>query len=346
MPIISYAQNYEDIMLWRALKHIDEGFYVDVGAAWPVEHSVTKLFYENKWRGINIEPNPLFYEKLQNERQDDLNLNIAVSIEKSSSEFILIENTGLSSLDKNVLDLHDDLDYLNSIIKVETDTLKNIFSNYANDRDIHFLKVDVEGYEKYVLEGNDWQEYRPWIVVVEATVPMSQTENYHEWEFILSEASYFFVYADGLNRFYISKEHSELEGSFKYPSNVFDEYIRYNEFEAIQRAINSESRASEAEKKTVEAEMKVSEAEMKVLEAEAKVLDQRAINSELRASEAEKKTVEAEMKVSEAEAKVSEAEMKVLEAEAKVLEAEAKVHAIVNSRIWKIVKFMRLIDKL
>jgi len=57
MTFVSYAQNYEDVMLWRALKHIENGFYIDVGAAWPSEHSVTKLFYDEGWRGINIEPN-------------------------------------------------------------------------------------------------------------------------------------------------------------------------------------------------------------------------------------------------------------------------------------------------
>ena len=26
---ISYAQNFEDVMLWRALKHVEKGFYID-----------------------------------------------------------------------------------------------------------------------------------------------------------------------------------------------------------------------------------------------------------------------------------------------------------------------------
>jgi hypothetical protein len=33
MPFISYAQNYEDVILWRALRHVEKGFYVDVGAS-------------------------------------------------------------------------------------------------------------------------------------------------------------------------------------------------------------------------------------------------------------------------------------------------------------------------
>lgn len=64
MSFISYAQNYEDVMLWRALKHIANGFYIDVGAAWPDKHSVTKAFYDRGWRGINIEPNPVHHASL------------------------------------------------------------------------------------------------------------------------------------------------------------------------------------------------------------------------------------------------------------------------------------------
>jgi len=33
MTFISYAQNYEDVMLWRALKDVSNGFWFDVGAA-------------------------------------------------------------------------------------------------------------------------------------------------------------------------------------------------------------------------------------------------------------------------------------------------------------------------
>ena len=44
MTFVSYAQNMEDVMLWRALKDVDQGFYVDVGANDPNVHSVTKAF--------------------------------------------------------------------------------------------------------------------------------------------------------------------------------------------------------------------------------------------------------------------------------------------------------------
>ncbi len=58
MTFISYAQNFEDVMLWRALKHVENGFYVDVGAQDPVVDSVSLAFYEHGWRGVHIEPTP------------------------------------------------------------------------------------------------------------------------------------------------------------------------------------------------------------------------------------------------------------------------------------------------
>ena len=56
MTVISYAQNFEDVMLWRALQHVGAGYYVDIGANDPVVDSVTRWFYEQGWSGLNIEP--------------------------------------------------------------------------------------------------------------------------------------------------------------------------------------------------------------------------------------------------------------------------------------------------
>jgi uncharacterized membrane protein len=55
-PILSYAQNGEDVVLSRAFADQEFGFYVDVGACHPVEDSVTLHFYERGWQGVNVEP--------------------------------------------------------------------------------------------------------------------------------------------------------------------------------------------------------------------------------------------------------------------------------------------------
>ncbi|MEI7747230.1 MAG: FkbM family methyltransferase, partial [Actinomycetota bacterium] len=77
MTFVSYAQNREDVMLWRALSSVAQGFYVDVGANHPSHDSVTKAFYERGWSGINIEPLQKHYEELLLERPRDINLQVA-----------------------------------------------------------------------------------------------------------------------------------------------------------------------------------------------------------------------------------------------------------------------------
>ena len=55
--MVSYSQNYEDVVLSRVVAGPEPGFYVDVGATDPRRHSNTKTFYDRGWRGLNLEPN-------------------------------------------------------------------------------------------------------------------------------------------------------------------------------------------------------------------------------------------------------------------------------------------------
>ena len=55
-PFVSYAQNREDVVLYRALGHISGGRYVEVGANDPIADSVTYAFYERGWSGIEALP--------------------------------------------------------------------------------------------------------------------------------------------------------------------------------------------------------------------------------------------------------------------------------------------------
>jgi len=270
MTFISYAQNFEDVMLWRALKHIEKGFYVDVGAAWPDEHSVTKAFYEQGWNGINIEPNAEFIDRYVDERPRDKSLGVALGEKAGEAEMFFISNTGLSSLDKGISADRANEGWESAPAVTEIRTLANVCDEYCLENDIHFLKVDVEGFEEQVLKGNDWVRFRPWVVLVEATLPMSQVESYEGWEPILLDANYSLAYADGLNRFYISKEHEELFPAFKYPPNVFDEFKLIAEIQAEARAEQAEVKARAAETKAEQSEAKANQAEAKANQAEAK----------------------------------------------------------------------------
>ena len=223
MTNISYAQNGEDIILWRALKNISNGFYVDVGANDPKFHSVTKLFYDNGWRGINVEPVEKHYLSLMAERPRDINLQLAVGNRCGEIELWEPETQGWATVSSDTIELHQAKGYKGEYTKVPMNTLLQICEDHV-DGDIHFLKVDVEGYEKFVLEGMDFLKFRPWILIVEATVPDTKEESHSVWESILLGSKYQHVYSDGLNRYYLSDEHSSLKESFLYPPNIFDDF--------------------------------------------------------------------------------------------------------------------------
>jgi FkbM family methyltransferase len=235
MSFISYAQNFEDLMLWRALKHIKKGFYIDVGANDPEDDSVTKAFYDRGWHGINIEPEKRFFEKLQAERTRDLNLDVAVSDQKDPIEIYMFEKRGWSTGNKEVAEAHKANGEMCKVEKILTQSLDSICQQYNVD-EIHFLKIDVEGAEKSVLQSFSFGSVRPWIVVIEATKPNTNIDISSEWENILFDHQYRFAYFDGINKFYVSEEHSELLDAFKSPPNILDHFMKAAQYHAETNA--------------------------------------------------------------------------------------------------------------
>jgi len=232
MTFTSYSQNFEDVMLWRALKHVEHGCYVDVGAQHPVIDSVSKAFYEHGWRGIHIEPVPQYAELLRVDRPDETVLQLALSDHEGSVELNVIPGTGLSTAVQAHAQRHQqDRQCQSQQISVKTKTLKSALESLAG-KPVHWLKIDVEGFEAQVLKGWDSQVLRPWILVVEATIPGSAETDYADWDGIVTAADYQFVYFDGLNRFYVAQEHAELALAFLSPPNVFDD-IRLTENSSI-----------------------------------------------------------------------------------------------------------------
>jgi FkbM family methyltransferase len=221
--IISYAQTHEDVLLWRALHTVQRGFYVDVGAHDPTDLSVTRAFYDSGWRGINVEPNPYYAEKLRNERPRDVTLEVALGHSPGMATLYEFGDTGLSTLVKDIAGEHMQVGFKAAERRVPVTTLAAILDDLG-DQQVHFLKIDVEGYERQVLLGADFSKIRPWIVLLEAVKPMTSISSYDAWEPLLLEAGYEFVYFDGLNRFYVAEEHRDLGRYFSAPVSICDPF--------------------------------------------------------------------------------------------------------------------------
>jgi FkbM family methyltransferase len=239
---ISYAQNFEDVMLWRALKNYPPGNYVDVGAHDPVHFSVTKAFYERGWRGINIDAVPELVGRLNKDRPEDTNYSLFVGAGGGTTDFFQIGDTGISTYNEDYAERHKRAGHEISKIQVEVRTLTSILeeSGVTNEQ-FHFLKIDVEGAETDVLLGLDLERFRPWVVVVEATEPLS-TQLSLTFEPILLAKRYRYVYFDGLNRFYVAEERSDLSQAFNAPPCVFDDFDLWETVQAREATLAAEAR--------------------------------------------------------------------------------------------------------
>lgn len=253
MPFLSYAQNFEDVLLWRALKDEANGFYVDVGAADPDEDSVTRAFYDRGWCGINVEPVADLAARLRAARPRDVIVEAAVGDRDGRIALHIIAGTGLSTTEEGAARAAAARGYSSQMSEVPLRTLRGILVEHAPPV-IHFLKVDVEGAERAVLAGCDFNLFRPWIILVEATEPMTDVLVHAAWEEILTGAGYCHVWFDGLNRFYVAAERFDaLVGHFATPVNVFDNVCRAADLPPSERQRSAELAAITARAAVAEA---------------------------------------------------------------------------------------------
>ncbi|MGJ7583476.1 FkbM family methyltransferase, partial [Variovorax sp. RHLX14] len=321
----SYAQNFEDVMLWRALKHVPAGVYVDIGAQHPVVDSVSKAFYEQGWRGVHVEPVPYYAELLRRDRPDEVVLQVALSDAAGILELHVIEDTGLSTGVKAYADIHQaEHGFAYKTVPTPMLPMKTALAS-LDGRPVHWLKIDVEGLEEEVLRGWDIKTLRPWIIVIEATVPMSTELHYDGAERILVDASYQFAYFDGLNRFYVAAEHADLLPALRIPPNVFDyaELSGYSgtwcngliaRHQEALRACTAQLEAERAERVQIELTTRAE------LNSVRTALD----DAKNRAHQVAMRTVEAEARAAIAEASANHANDRALGAEARAVDAETR----------------------
>ena len=159
-----YSQYKQDEILEKNIfKGYKNGFFVDVGANDGIKINNTLYFEKNNnWKGINIEANPDIFNSLVVNRPNCTNINIAISNEVGTTEFI--KNTGYTEMISGIKNTYDKrhLERLNNenkkfnsttnIIKVNTDKLENIFEK-NNIKHINYLSIDVEGGEYEVIKS-------------------------------------------------------------------------------------------------------------------------------------------------------------------------------------------------
>ena len=222
-PLVSYAQVGEDIRLARVLWDRPPGCYVDVGAGDPVTNSVTKLFYDAGWHGVNVEPGPVF-GRLRVARPRDVNLKLLVAADEGERDFWVCDPyTELSSFDRPDPSTLPPGSRLKRQ-RIASRRLDTILEEHA-DPAIDFLKIDVEGAEREVLDSLDLRRFRPLVVIVEAIEPITLRPSHEAWEPRVLDAGYVLAAFDGVNRFYVTRERADLRQVLGYPLSLLDRCV-------------------------------------------------------------------------------------------------------------------------
>jgi hypothetical protein len=203
-PDHGYSQHGEDVWLWKYFGKRTSGFYVDVGASSPIRLSNTYLFYRAGWRGITVDPIQSLCDSHRRLRPRDINRNSGVGLAKQTATFYELIPSVLSTFDKAWADkkFAD-----GALLRAKYDIPIVPLSSILNDclatppnHAIDFLSVDVEGLDDVVLRSNDWDRFRPHVVMYECNDPAQD----HAASF-LATVGYSPLENLGCNRLFVSE---------------------------------------------------------------------------------------------------------------------------------------------
>ncbi|QJD95863.1 FkbM family methyltransferase [Mucilaginibacter robiniae] len=187
----SYSQEGED-MIYHSFfegRKKYKGFYVDVGAHHPFRYSNTLHFYQQGWKGINIEPTPGAIKLFQMFRKRDINLNVGIHTQEGTLPFYCFNEPALNSFNQEASEYKSATTryFIKKIIPVPTVPLAQVLDQHLPPgQTIDFLNIDAEGVDLAVLQSNDWSRYQPLFIMVEASIDIQQLTNADVYQFLMA----------------------------------------------------------------------------------------------------------------------------------------------------------------
>lgn len=166
----SYSQEGEDMILMRLFEGKSVGFFVDVGAHHPVRFSNTYSFYKKGWNGINIDAMPGSMDLFQKLRPRDINLEKPISERKQVLTYYMFNEPALNGFSKELSEQRNGQGqfFIKATKEIETTTLEEVLDNILPlGKEIDFLSIDVEGFDFMVLKSNNFERYKPKVILIE-----------------------------------------------------------------------------------------------------------------------------------------------------------------------------------
>ena len=173
---VSFSKTGDDIQLMKLIQTTSPGAYVDVGCWHPYKASNTYYFYLRGWKGICIDPNPELQQLYSRYRPTDIFENCAIGDQQDPLDYYMLNDphSSMNTLDRSFLEKHQLTAQIKVVKSIPVYRLDSVLSKHltATDR-LDFFDIDVEGYDLEVLKTNDWNRFRPKLVVIETDTPLA-----------------------------------------------------------------------------------------------------------------------------------------------------------------------------
>jgi len=166
--VLSYAGCGEDLSLRNIFKRKliegERGTFVDIGCMRPVLGSNTYALYSYGWRGLCVDARD-YSTEYSKFRPEDKFVQGAVGFSGEMYWYKHLTNTGMSRV-RSTNDFNDPaFDPQPEIVKGVS--LEELIRTHLPDKTIDLLSLDVEGTELQVMQSNNWDIYRPNVVIME-----------------------------------------------------------------------------------------------------------------------------------------------------------------------------------
>lgn len=173
---VSFSRSGDDLQLMKLINASTPGSYVDVGSWHPLKASNTYHFYLRGWKGICIDPNPELAAAYRKFRRNDIFENAAAGTDIGEVVKYYMFRDGydsMNTLDGDFVKKNRLEDKIKQIIDVPIKPLSDILKEHITNTDrLDFFDIDAEGFDLKVLQSNDWNLFRPSIVVTETEMPL------------------------------------------------------------------------------------------------------------------------------------------------------------------------------
>ena len=184
-----YSQLGQDKFVDEYLQLKENGVFIEIGAHDGRCCSNTLFFEESRnWKGICIEPGPLEFQKLTENRKS-ININACVSDYDGESEFTYIEGYSmmLSGLSESYNSSHEsritnEVNHYGGNInrmKMPVYKLQTILEKH-NILDIDYCSIDTEGSEFNIIKSIDFDKVNIKIFSIENNYNDTQIKDYLE----------------------------------------------------------------------------------------------------------------------------------------------------------------------